>query len=588
MSGISALKGKRASDRTLRPAHSHEHRGSTMRTAWLLLAAIGTGGTVAAQDHQHADRGPETTLTIADSAGTARTPLYDNLGSYHMAITTRSPVAQRYFDQGLRLTYGFNHDEAIRSFREGIREDSTCAMCWWGVAYALGPNINMPMDTAAVRPAWEAVQAAVRLAPTTTPRERAYIEAILARYAPDPVSPRAPLDSAWARAISDVSRRFPKDDDAATLHAEALMNLRPWNYWNNAGKPRAPTTLETVTVLERVVKRTVEHPGACHFYIHAIEASTFAARAVPCAERLGSLVPGAGHLVHMPTHIYMRLGRWSEAAEDNVHAAHVDQEYVAARRPTGIYLLGYVPHNYHVMWEALLMLGRSEDAMVAARTISGKVPADAVRMIPPFEYYSPVGLFTLVRFSRWDDILQEPAPDSGLRYTRGIWHYARGLAYAARGALDSAGVERDSVAAIAATIPPEATANLNSMSSLLQIGERHLAGAMAARRNRTDEAVRALRSGIAIEDELIYDEPTAWPLPLRQELGAILLKAGRAKEAERVYQEDLVRYPENGWSLHGLAESLKAQGRVQAAAAVDAKFRTAWARADVKPQAGAF
>ena len=334
------------------------------------------------------------------------------------------------------------------------------------------------------------------------------------------------------------------------------------------------------------MKRTLDNPGACHFYIHAIEASPFAARAVPCAERLGSLVPGAGHLVHMPTHIYMRLGRWDEAVEHNEHAVHVDQEYVAARHPTGVYPLGYVPHNYHVMWEALSMLGRSEEALAAARTIADKVPADVVRTIPPFEYYSPVVLFTLARFSRWDDLLKAPAPAPDLRYTTGVWHYTRGLAYAARGALDSAALERDSLAAIAAAIPPEATANLNSMRTLLQIGERHLAGELAARRKRTDDAVRALRAGIALEDELTYDEPSAWALPLRQQLGALLLTAGRSKEAEAAYREDLIRYPNNGWSLHGLAESLKAQGRAKEAAAADARFRRAWARADVKPLVG--
>jgi tetratricopeptide (TPR) repeat protein len=553
-----------------------------MRSAWLTTIGIGLAMPLTAQNHEHADHAPSA-AAAADSAG--RTPLYDDLGTYHMAITTRSPVAQRYFDQGLRLTYGFNHAEAIKSYQEGVREDTTCAMCWWGIAYALGPNINVPMDTAAVRPAYEALQQAKRLMSGATPRERAYIGALGARYTADPAAPRGPLDSAWARAIGDVARRFPTDDDAATLHAEALMDLRPWNYWNNAGKPRAPSTMQTVAILERVVKRTLDHPGACHFYIHAIEASNFAARAVPCAERLGSLVPGAGHLVHMPSHIYMRLGRWDEAVDDNVHAAHVDQEYVAARHPTGVYPIGYVPHNYHVMWEALCMLGRSEEALTAARTISDKVPADVVRAIPPFEYYSPVVLLTLARFSRWDEALKEPAPAEGLQYTRGIWHYVRGLAYTAHGALDSARAARDSVVAIAAAIPPEATANLNSMQALLQVAERHLAGEMAARQKQTKQAVAELRAGIAVEDELTYDEPSAWAVPLRQQLGGILLAAGRAKEAEQAYREDLVRYPNNGWSLHGLAESLKAQGRAKEATAVEAKFRKAWSRADVKPVA---
>lgn len=559
-----------------------------MRETWLVMAGL-TGlagalaGALAAQDPEH--QGHEMQAAVTDSSGSDRTPLYDNLGTYHMAVTTRSPVAQRYYDQGLRLTYGFNHDEAIKSYREGIRADSSCAMCWWGIAYALGPNINVPMDTAAVRPAWEALQQAVRLAPRVSAREQAYIKALRSRYSSDPAANRASLDSAWARSIGEVSSMYPRDNDAATLHAEALMDLRPWNYWNNAGRPRAPSTIETVAILEGIVKRTLDNPGACHFYIHAVEASNFAARAVPCAERLGSLMPGAGHLVHMPTHIYMRLGRWDDAVEHNAHAVQVDQEYLAARHPTGVYPLGYVPHNYHVMWEALNMLGRSKEALSTARTIAGKVPPDVVRMIPPFEYYSPVVLFTLARFSRWDEVLKEPAPPADLRYTTGIWHYARGLAFAAKDALDSAAAEQASVAAIAAKVPPDLPANLNSQQALLRIADRHLAAAIAARQKHTDEAVRIYRQGIALEDELTYDEPTAWALPLRQQLGALLLAAGRPKEAERAFRQDLVRYPNNGWSLYGLAQALAAQGRTKESQAVDARFRKAWSRADAKPLA---
>jgi hypothetical protein len=335
-----------------------------------------------------------------------------------------------------------------------------------------------------------------------------------------------------------------------------------------------------VAILEGIVKRRLDHPGACHFYIHAIEASSYAARAVPCAERLTTLVPGAGHLVHMPTHIYMRLGRWEDAVEHNAHAVHVDQEYLAARHPTGVYPLGYVPHNYHVMWEALNMLGRGQEALSTARTIAGKVPPELVRTIPPFEFYSPVVLFTLARFSRWDDALREPAPPADLRYTTGIWHYVRGLAFGAKGALDSAAVERDSVAAIAARIPPDLPANLNSQQALLHIAGRHLTADIAARQKRTADAVRAYREGIAVEDELTYDEPSAWALPLRQQLGALLLAAGRPKEAEQAFRQDLVRYPHNGWSLHGLAQSLAAQGRTRESRAVDAQFRKAWSRAD--------
>jgi tetratricopeptide (TPR) repeat protein len=551
-------------------------RGTGCVVIGLLAAATGVP---AAQEHQGHEHG--TATPAADSAATGGTPIYDNLGSYHMAVTVRSPVAQQYFDQGLRLTYGFNHDEAVKSYTEGIRQDSTCAMCWWGIAYALGPNINLPMDTAAVRPAWDALQHAVRLAPQVSPREQAYIKALEARYVAEPAANRAPQDSAWAKAIGQVSRRYPKDDDAATLYAEALMDLRPWNYWTNGGKPLAPSTVEQLAVLERVTRRNPDHPGACHFYIHAIEASNEAAKAVPCADRLGSLMPGAGHLVHMPTHIYVRLGRWAEAVEHNQMAVHVDQEYVDARHPTGVYPIGYVPHNYHVMWEALNMTGRSAEALSAARAIAEKVPADVVRTIPPLEYFTPTVLFTLARFSRWEESLAEPAPPADLRYSTGIWYYTRGLAFAARNQLDSARIARDSVAAIGAAIPPEQTANLNSSKALLQVAERSLSADLASREGRLDEAVTAFRQGIEVEDNLIYDEPTAWALPLRQQLGSVLLAGKRNKEAEQAFRQDLVRFPDNGWSLHGLAEALRAQGRTREADEVAAKFKRVWAKADV-------
>lgn len=271
-----------------------------LRTTLSLALASAFGvARLPAQEHEH----------HPPAADTAGTPLYDNLGNLHHSITTQSPVTQKYFDQGLRLTYAFNHDEAIKSFKEGIKHDSTCAMCYWGIAYALGPNINLPMDTSVVQPAWDAIQTATKYSAGTTAKEQAYIKALSERYSSDRSANRASLDSAWATAIGGVSRRFPADDDAASLYGEALMDLRPWNYWTNGGNPKAKSTLETLRVLERVVNRNPNHPGACHYYIHAVEASTQASRAVPCAQRLGSLMPGAGHLVHMPTHIYIKLGQ---------------------------------------------------------------------------------------------------------------------------------------------------------------------------------------------------------------------------------------------------------------------------------------
>ncbi len=529
-----------------------------------------------AQEHKHPPGQPSAT------EATAATPLYDNLGNLEHVVTTSSPVAQQYFNQGLRLVYAFNHDEAIKSFKEGLKHDSTCAMCYWGVAYALGPNINLPMDTAAARPANKAARTALKYSSSTTPKERAYIEALAKRYSPEPSANRAPLDSAWAKAIGAVSRRFPGDDDAAALYAEALMDLRPWNYWTNGGRPKAPSTLEAVRVLEPVVKRNSNHPGACHYYIHAIEASNQAHKAVPCAQRLAGLMPGAGHLVHMPTHIYIKLGQWDLAAEGNTHAVHSDEKFISERHPTGVYPMGYYPHNFHVMWYALNMLGRSEDAIEAATNIAEKVPHEVVKQVPPFEYFSPTLLYTLARFSRWDDILRQPAPPKDLRYTTGIWRYTRGLAYASKGKLDSAAVERDSLVAIEAATPAEQMLNLNPAKPVLAIALAHLSGEMAAKQGRTDEAVSQLRKAIAGEDELTYAEPPEWYLPMRQRLGAVLLEANRPAEAEKAFREDLVHRPENGWSLHGLAQSLRAQNKTEAAAAVQARFDKAWEKADVK------
>jgi tetratricopeptide (TPR) repeat protein len=529
-----------------------------------------------AQEHHHPP-----SKAAADSSS-AETPLYDNLGTLHHTITTQSDMAQKFFDQGLRLTYAFNHDEAIKSFRQGLKHDSTCAMCYWGVAYALGPNINLPMDTSLLQPAWEATYNAVRYSVNVTPKERAYIDALAKRYSADRTANRASLDTAWARAIGQVSRLYPDDDDAATLYAEALMDLRPWNYWTNGGDPKAKSTLETVRVLETVVKRNPNHPGACHFYIHAVEASSQASRAVPCAQRLGKLMPGAGHLVHMPTHIYIKLGQWDLAAEHNAHAVHADEQYINERHPTGVYPMGYYPHNFHVMWYALNMLGRSEEAIRAARSIGEKVPPAVVKQVPALEYFSPTLLYTLARFSKWDEILRQPAPAQHLRYTTGIWHYARGLAYTAKDQPDSAAAERDKLVATAEATPADQTMNLNSAGGLLAIARAHLAGEMAAQQGRIDEAVVQLEVAIKAEDELTYEEPPAWYMPLRQRLGAIQLAAGRPVRAEKVFREDLERRPENGWSLFGLAQSLRAQNKVRAAARIEERFEKAWKAADVK------
>lgn len=550
------------------------------RSLLTLSLVAGVYGRLAAQEAHHSHDANVALTAVSTPAG-AETPLYGNLGSYHMAITTASPVGQQYFDQGLRLTYGFNHDEAVKSFKEGIRADSTCAMCWWGIANALGPNINLPMDTSAMRPAYDANRQALLLAGKVSPRERAYIEAQAKRYGATPVADRSSLDSAYARAMGAVATRFPADDDAATLFAESLMDLRPWHYWTNSGRPMAPSSLQQVEVLERVVMRSPNHPGACHFYIHAVEASNDARRALPCATRLQTLVPGAGHLVHMPTHIYMRLGMWDLAVEHNEHAVAVDEKFIQDRHPSGIYPMGYYPHNLDVMLSALCMLGRGSDAIATARKIVGVVPYEAALQVPPLEAFAVTPLYTLARFSRWDEILKEAAPPAGLRYGNGVWHYTRGLAFSAKGRYDSASVEHDSVAAIGSTISPDLPAGLNPAKSILAIAERHLSGDIAARQGKRDEAMADLKAGIALEDELTYDEPTGWYLPLRQPLGALLSAAGRPRDAEREYRQDLRRFPHNGWSLSGLEASLRAQKRTVEADAVAAELKKVWSKADV-------
>ena len=513
-------------------------------------------------------------------------PLYTNLGTHHHAITTGVPLAQQYFDQGLRLAYGFNHEEAINSFRTAARLDPDCAMCYWGIAFALGPNINLPMDSSANAPALAAVrEARARLAHASEP-ERAYIAAIAQRYSEDPGRSRASLDTAYANAMRELRRRYPRDDDAATLFADAAMNLAPWNYWTADGQPR-PGTADLLATLELVLRRDPDHPGACHYYIHAVEASFQPERAVPCAERLPSLMPGAGHLVHMPAHVYMRVGRYGDAVHANEHAAHADEAFFERRPAVGFYQFYYV-HNLHFLWAAAQMSGQSEAAVRAAGQVAQTATPDVIRQAPPFEFVFPTPLLALVRFGKWEDILREPAPPADLRYSRGIWHYARGRAFTANGRLEEAAREADSLAAILAATPADQVLGFNTAANLLGVAVHTLAGEMAAKRGDADNAVRELEEAVRSEDGLAYDEPPPWYYPVRQSLGAVLLTAGRAPEAETVYREDLKRNPENGWSLFGLARALHAQGKHTAAAQVDARFKKAWQGADVTLVASRF
>jgi len=549
------------------------------RITGLAFAALLAATPGFAQGHGH-----------APAAGApARAPIFD-LGTWRHRVTTSSPDAQRYFDQGLVLAYGFNHAQAIAAFREAAKLDSSCAMAFWGIALAYGPNINFPMDSTAETPAWDALQRAAALAPAATEPEQALIRALTRRYA-DPGDPKRPgrasMDSAYASAMREVWKRYPADADAGALLAEALMDLNPWNFWTLDGKA-SPGTDEIVATLEAVLALAPDHPGANHFYIHAVEASPTPARAVPAAERLGGLVPDAGHLVHMPGHIWHRVGRYADSEDANVRAARVDSLYVAAHKPEGLYPMMYVPHNVHFLWSAACIEGRGDVALQAARRLEPMVPVEMLRQMPMLEFVSPTVIYTLVRFGRWSEILAEPAPPADLRFTRGMWHWAQGMALNATGRLAEARAARDSVKAIAASTPPEATVSFNSAAALLRLAEHSLNGEIAARRGRVDEAVRHFRAAIAEESALRYDEPPAWFLPVRQQLGAVLLAAGRVKAAEAAYREDLARNPENGWSLFGLSRCLRARRADAEAAAVEQRFRKAWARSDVTLSASRF
>ena len=503
-------------------------------------------------------------------------PLYDNLGSHQYEITTRNPQAQRYFNQGLRLTWAFNHDEAIRSFAEGERLDTSCAMCAWGIAFASGPNINAAMDSAAGVRAAQAIERALRGIDHVSARERALIEALAARYAPTPSGSRAALDSAWAVRIWAVADEFSDDQEAQVLYADALMNLSPWNYWNADGSPR-PLTPDILERLERVLAVNRNHPGACHLFIHAVEASD-PARALPCAERLAASMPGAGHIVHMPGHIYIRVGRYADAIALNEHAVHADGELLegpgVSRR--GAYASGYHPHNYHFLAFAASMAGMSEKAITAARETAKRLSVEGVKTVPWIESVTPIVQTTLVTFGRWNAILAEPLPGDSLPFLSAMTWYARGVAHAALGDQRAALGDLERVRALAATYPA------SDNRTALRIAVKALEGEIALRGKRPTEAIRHFREAAQLESGLTYNEPPTWYYPVRQSLGMALLAARQPAEAERVYREDLERFPRNGWSLYGLAQSLELQGKTSEAYRVRAMFEAAWKHADVK------
>ncbi|WNM63754.1 tetratricopeptide repeat protein [Candidatus Nitrospira neomarina] len=511
--------------------------------------------------------------------------LQEGLGKHHFPISSNGAMVQRYFDQGLILSFGFNHAEAARSFRESQKRDPDCAMCYWGEALVLGPNINAPMDPSVVPQAFAAMEKAVALKDQATEKEASLIQALAMRYSKKVMTDRSPLDVAYAEAMRTVAQQFPDDPTIGALLAEALMDLHPWDFWSRGGEPK-PWTPEIVSTLESVLDQSASHPLANHLYIHIMEASSHPEKALPSAERLPALVPGSGHLVHMPAHIYIRVGRYRDAVLANQHAVKVDAHYLNHAHEESLYTAAYVPHNSHFLWAAAMKLGQQQLAMQAALETAASVKPEMMRapgIAGTIQHFWIIPLYTKIAFGQWSNILAESSPPVDLRYPTAIWHYARGIALVRQNKLEAAQQEFMKLAEIARdpAVAKLTILDLNNIADILGIAEAVLAGEIAAGHGNYEEAVRQLQRAVELEDGLNYTEPKDWYLPSRQVLGSVLLEAGRAAEAERVFREDLQDHPQNGWALFGMEQSLRAQGKTDEAEKVLQSFRQVWSDADV-------
>ena len=531
---------------------------------------------------------PAATTPESKAAPLVGATLLSGLGNYHFPVTTTQPQVQRWFDQGLMLTFGFNHDAAERSFLKATELDPGCAMCWWGAALVLGPHVNGGMDPANNPLAWSRLQRALALAPGATEREQEFIRALAARYAEQPPQDRRPLDEAYARSMGLLVQARPADLDAAVLYAEALMDLQPWDYYDAQRQPKG-NTATIVTMLESVMARDPDHAGALHLYVHAVEASANPQRGAEAADRLRALIPGSGHLVHMPAHIYSRVGRWHDAVLANQRAIEADNAYLDTCRGNtrGLYPLGYVPHNHHFLWFAASMEGASEVAHEAALQTAARVNLPELMRQPGFaglQHYWMTPWFDRVRFGRWNEIVEQPNPAPDLPYVTAIWHYAQAMADVRQSRLESATRHHAELARIAADPAMEKLTvwDRYSLANATRIAERTVAAELALARKDPDAAIAALREAVAIEDRIPYDEPPGWHAPVRQTLGAVLLAAHRPAEAEVAYREELLRNPDNGWSLRGLSDSLAAQKRMDEARQAEQQFAAAWEHADVR------
>jgi Flp pilus assembly protein TadD len=507
-------------------------------------------------------------------------PRLQKLGNHQFPVSTKNKQAQLFMNQGLNLSYAFNHAEAARAFREAARQDPNLAMAYWGQALVLGPNINAPMDPHAEGPAFQALKKAIELKPKASPREQAYIDALSERYSGN-AADRHARDQAYAAAMYKLQQKFPDDLDAATLYAESMMDLRPWGYWTRDGQPYQGMD-EVVSLIEKVIAKNPLHPGALHLYIHLLEATDNVGKAEGAADRLQTLMPAAGHMVHMPAHIYQRVGRYNDAVRSNELAIAADEDYISQCQAQGLYPMGYYPHNIHFLWFAATANGESKIAIDSARKAASKVPDEALQQVPLMAIFRVVPYYALTRFGKWDDMLKEPEPPAFSPYARGVWHYARGIAFVRKGQLDEANQELAKVKELLTDKAlDQPLFSPNTGHSVLSIAPEVLSGEIDAANKNYDSAIAHLERAVRLEDALVYTEPAEWHYPPRQALAAVLLQAGRAPEAETVYWADLKKNRNNGWSLYGLMKALQAQGKTADASLVEARFKKAWERSDI-------
>jgi pimeloyl-ACP methyl ester carboxylesterase len=506
--------------------------------------------------------------------------LTPGLGDVYHPVSTANAEAQKFFNQGLAYIYAFNHDEAVRAFKRASELDPQLAMAYWGVALALGSNYNLQADAPQLKEAYAALEKARALAPKASEHERGYIEALSKRYSSDPNADRQALATNYKNAMGELVKRYPDDLDAATLYAESMMNLRPWKLWTPDGKP-AEGTEEIVATLESVLRRNPNHTGANHYYIHAVEASPNPERGLPSASRLGHLAPAAGHLVHMPSHIYIRTGDYEDAARSNADAIVADRDYLEKSGAQGVYPMMYYNHNIHFLASAHAMNGRYSDAIKTARELEANVKPH-LKAMPMLEMFMPYSTVAQVRFHKWDEILKSPAPDRGLKITNAFWHFARGMAYARKGQIANAEAELKTLIAGLQSIPEDAPLGNSTARGVLQVAEYLLGGNIAFARGDKKTALDLLHKGVEAEDKVSYNEPPDWDLPVREWLGGALLTSGDNEQAEKVFRAELAKHARNGRALFGLYESLKRQGKHSSGQMVKREFDKAWEKADTK------